>query len=130
MLRMPHACKVFIRVLTPSLTLSNNMEDQVLKERLLEILICKPKKRPGRFSPTFERICEVLEVTLPPIHAKEIIAEMQEHCRKSGFPLSNRRPINTRQAEDIFDIIVKRLTKKEIILNLSKKSSLSLTTLR
>jgi len=89
------------------------MKRSVLKERLWRSLVIRPKERPGRFNPTFERICEVLDVTFPETLAGEIIEEMEEYCRRAGSPLSNRTPITTKQGELILSIITKRLIEKE-----------------
>lgn len=89
------------------------MEKSGLKESLWSVLVINPKERPGRFNPTFERICEVLDVALPKTLVRETIEEMEKYCRRAGSPLSNRTPITTKQGELILDTITKRLIEKE-----------------
>lgn len=84
-----------------------------MKERLGSVLIIDPGERPGRFNPTFERICEVLDVTLPQTLVGELVEEMKEYCISAGSPLSNRDHINEKQGKIILDAIIEGLIEKE-----------------
>jgi len=81
------------------------MEKTSLKERLGCVLIVDPEKKPGRFNPTFERICEVLDVTLLQVLVGEILGEMKESCQRANSPLSDREPINEKQGKVILDVM-------------------------
>ncbi|RJS89089.1 aspartate aminotransferase family protein [Candidatus Bathyarchaeota archaeon] len=95
-----------------------------LEERLWSVLVIDPEKRPGRFNPTFERICEILEVTLPRALAGEIIKDIEEGCREIGSPPSNRAPIDEGQGRVVMKVVMERLMEENHVESIEKIISL------
>jgi len=89
------------------------MEKLSLKDRLWSVLMVDQSEKPGRFNPTLERICEVLDTTFPQTFVEEVIKEMKGCCQKAKIPLVDREPINEKQGMVILDVMNEKLVKKK-----------------
>jgi len=85
------------------------MEEAILKENLASVLVIDPEKKPGRSNPTFERFCEVLDVTLPQTLASGIVKEIKTSCQRAKLPLSDREPLSEGQGKIVLGIVNEKL---------------------